>query len=204
MSGAAPRRLGRPPRNENQRERILRKAAILFGRSGFDAASLSDLAVEVGISKAGLYHYFSAKQEVFDAIIIETLSALVAYVSAAVERAAEPREQLLAFMEAHATFFEANYWEFRCMLVSYSEMSDPAPRQEAAALRERYEHLLRAILTEGAQRGQFRAVDPASTGRAILSTLNWMARWFHPDGPRTAPELAREYADLLFYGLAAT
>lgn len=197
----APRRLGRPPRTENQRERILQEAAALFGRSGFDAASLSDLAAEVGISKAGLYHYFRAKQDVYDAIIIETLEALVAYVNEAVERAAEPRARLLAFMEAHAAFFESNYWAFRCMLVSYSGMSAPALRHDAVVLRENYEHLLRTIIADGVRRDQFRDVDPASAGRAILSMLNWMARWFQPSGPRTAPEVAREYADLLLHGL---
>ncbi|MGH2503697.1 MAG: TetR/AcrR family transcriptional regulator, partial [Ktedonobacterales bacterium] len=80
--------------------------------------------------------------------------------------------------------------------------SAPEPLHAAAALRERYERLLRAIIAEGARRRQFREVDPASAGRAILSMLNWMARWFQPGGPKTAPEIARDYADLLFYGLA--
>lgn len=74
-------------------------------------------------------------------------------------------------------------------------------RQEAVDLRERYEHLLRAIVAEGVARGEFRAVDAAMTGRAVLSMLNWMARWFHPGGPKTAPEFARVYVDLLLGGL---
>jgi AcrR family transcriptional regulator len=169
---------------------------------GYDAASLNDLATEVGISKAGLYHYFRTKQDVFDAIIVETLEALVAHVGAAVKQMEESREQLLAFMTAHAEFFEHNYWAFRCMLVSYSGMSAPTPRHDAVVLREGYEHLLRAIIADGVQQGQFRKVDPAMTGRAALSMLNWMARWFRTDGPKSAPDLAREYADLLFYGLS--
>ncbi|HEU0026627.1 MAG TPA: TetR/AcrR family transcriptional regulator [Ktedonobacterales bacterium] len=202
MSGATPRRLGRPPRAENQRERIMREAAILFGRSGYDTSSLNDLAAEVGISKAGLYHYFKTKQDVYDAIIIEALAGLFDHVSGAVERVAEPKDKLMAFMTAHAEFFERNYWAFRCMLVSFSGMSSPKPRQDAVILRERYERMLRAIIADGVRRGDFRDVDPASVGRAALSMLNWMARWFRPDGPKSAPEVAREYGDLLFHGLA--
>lgn len=201
MSGATQKRLGRPPRTEHQRERIMREAAMLFGRSGFDGSSLNDLAAEVGISKAGLYHYFRTKQEVYDAIIIETQRSLFEYVSAAVGRTADPREQVLAFMAAHAEFFERHYWEFRCMLVSFTGMSAPDSRHDAVVLRERYEHLLRDLIAEGMRQGRFREVDAASTGRAVLSMLNWMARWFHPGGPKTAPEVAREYADLLFHGL---
>jgi AcrR family transcriptional regulator len=201
MSGVTPKRLGRPPRAENQRERIMHEAAMLFGRSGFDASSLSDLSVETGISKAGIYHYFKTKQDVYDAIIIKTLRELCDYVSAAVESVAKPQEKLLAFMTAHADFFERNYWAFRCMLVSFSGMAAPDPLHEAVALRESYEHLLRGIIADGVRQGDFRSVDPAATGRAVLSMLNWMARWFQPGGPKTAREIAHEYDDLLFHGL---
>ncbi len=179
----------------------MHEAAILFASSGFDASSLNDLAAEVGISKAGLYHYFKTKQDVYDAIIIETLRGLFDHVSGEVERAAGPQEKLRAFMAAHADFFERNYWAFRCMLVSFSGMSAPTSRHDAVVLRESYEHLLRAIIADGVSQGHFRDVDPASAGRAVLSLLNWMARWFHPGGLKTAPEVAREYSDLLFHGL---
>lgn len=201
MSEVAPKRLGRPPRTENQRERIMNEAAMLFGRSGFDASSLSDLSVETGISKAGIYHYFKTKQDVYDAIILKALRELFEYVSAAVESAARPQEKLLAFMTAHADFFERNYWAFRCMLVSYTSMAAPEPLHEAVALRESYEHMLRGVIAEGVRLGEFRAVDPAATGRAVLSMLNWMARWFHPSGPTSARAFAQEYYDLLFSGL---
>lgn len=180
----------------------MHEAAILFGRSGFDASSLNDLATEAGISKAGVYHYFKTKQEVYDAIIIETLGGLFEHVSRAVESVTDPQEKLLAFMTAHAEFFERNYWAFRCMLVSFTGMAAPLPRHEAVVLRESYEHLLRAIIANGIQQGSFRNVDPACAGRAILSMLNWMARWFQPGGAKTAPEVAREYGDLLFHGLS--
>jgi len=197
------RRIGRPPRAENQRERILHEAAMLFARSGFDASSLNDLAEGAGISKAGIYHYFKTKQDVYDAIIIQTLQGLYDHVGAAVAAVTEPPEQLLAFMTAHAEFFERNYWAFRCMLISFSGMTAPDSRHEAVILRERYERMLRDILAVGIEQGAFRANDPAGTGRAILSLLNWMARWFHPGGPQTAIAVARDYADLLFHGLRA-
>jgi TetR/AcrR family transcriptional regulator, cholesterol catabolism regulator len=201
MSEPTRKRMGRPPRAANQRERILHEAAMLFARSGYDASSLNDLAEETGISKAGIYHYFKTKQEVYDVLIIQTLRGLCDHVSAALEAVTEPRDKLLAFMTAHAAYFERNYWAFRCMLVSFGGMSAPASQQEAIVLRERYEHKLREILAEGVAQGQFREVDPAGTGRAVLSLLNWMVRWFQPGGPRTAPEVAQEYADLLFHGL---
>jgi AcrR family transcriptional regulator len=201
MTEQTRKRLGRPPRAENQRERILHQAAILFARSGFDASSLTELAEESGISKAGIYHYFKTKQEVYDAIILTTLQGLEDHVSAVVREATDPYDRLVAFMSAHADYFERNYWAFRAMLISFSAMSAPLARAEAVILRERYERLLRGIIADGVARGDFRDVDPASAGRAVLSLLNWMARWYRPDGPNTAEDFALEYADLLLRGL---
>ena len=203
MSDKPAKRLGRPPLADNQRERILREAAILFARSGFEASSLSDLAEEAGISKAGVYHYFRSKQDIYDAIIVQTLQELIEHVDLAVANATGVRAQLLALRTAHAEFVECHYWAFCAMLVGFSGMKTRALRQEAAELRERYEHRLRTIIAEGVARGEMRAVDPVSAGRAVLSMLNWMARWFHPGGAKTAPDVAREYADLLFRGLDA-
>jgi AcrR family transcriptional regulator len=201
MDDKTSRRLGRPPRAENQRERIIQEAAVLFARSGFDGSSLNDLAEELGISKAGIYHYFKTKQDVYDAITIQTLQGLFDHVSAMLADAASPFDRLEAAMKAHAEFFESNYWAFRAMLISFSGMSVPQPRHEAVVLRKRYEHLLRSIIADGVAQGQFRDVDPAGAGRAVLSMLNWMARWFRPGGAKTASELALEYLDLLFHGL---
>src|SRR5215472_779839 len=123
MSEPTRRRLGRPPRAENQRERIMHEAAILFARSGFDASSLNELAEEIGISKAGIYHYFKTKQDVYDAIIVQTLQGLFDTVSSRVADESDPYDRLLAFMMAHADYFERNYWAFRAMLVSFTSMS---------------------------------------------------------------------------------
>jgi AcrR family transcriptional regulator len=179
----------------------MNEAAMLFGRIGFDASSLSDLSLETGISKAGIYHYFKTKQDVYDAIILKALQELFEHVSAAVESADKPQEKLSAFMTAHADFFERNYWAFRCMLVSYTSMAAPEPLHEAVTLRENYEHMLRGIVAEGIRVGEFRDVDPAATGRAVLSMLNWMARWFQPSGPKPARAFAQEYFEVLFTGL---
>lgn len=69
------------------------------------------------------------------------------------------------------------------------------------ALRDRYEGLLRTILQRGMEEGAFRPLDVGLTARAILSLLNWMIRWFRPEGPLRAAEVARFYFDLILRGL---
>jgi len=180
---------------------VIACAAELFAREGFENVGMSRLADAVGISKAGVYHYFRAKREILDTIVVTTLDGLMESVAAATDDVNSPRDRLTAFMTAHAAYFEANYWAFTAMLVGFGGLGSRATREAVVEQRDRYEGLLRQILQEGVDSGDFRAVHIPTASRAALSMLNWMARWFDPSGPERATEIAARYAELLLDGL---
>lgn len=53
----------------NTRERILNAALHCFAQNGYEAASISDIASQLGISKGALYRHFANKRAILDAII---------------------------------------------------------------------------------------------------------------------------------------
>jgi AcrR family transcriptional regulator len=182
------------------RARILAEAALLFARSGYENSSMADVAAAIGVSKAAIYHYFATKQDVYDAIILDVLSGLTGAVAAAVARESAPDARVRGFMLAHARYFESRHAAFVTMLIGYSGMGTGL-REDAARLRDDYEVLLRGLIRQGVEEGVFRQVDPAATGRAILSMLNWMARWYKPGQGQDAESVAAGYYDLLSGGL---
>lgn len=188
---------------EDPRAEILQQAAKLFAQKGYAASSLNELAAAMNYSKGAIYNYFASKQEIYDAIIIATLAGLYESGAAAVQAGDPPAERLRRFMVAHATFLADNFDAFATMLVGFSGMADAHLKADALALRDAHEGLLRRIVTDGIADGSFRPVDPATTGRAVLSLLSWMARWFRPGGPKSAEEVAQDYYDLVVNGLVA-
>src|ERR671915_2372963 len=60
-----PQRMRRPER----REQILRAAARAFGRAGFAATSLDDVAQEAGVTRAILYRHFESKADLYRAVL---------------------------------------------------------------------------------------------------------------------------------------
>ncbi|OYW57564.1 MAG: TetR family transcriptional regulator [Rhizobiales bacterium 35-68-8] len=196
------RRMGRPPLVDDPRAEILREAARLFAQKGYAESSLNELAAAMKYSKGAIYNYFASKQEIYDAIIIATLKALYDSAASAVNPDDPAPERLRQFMMAHARCLEANYHAFVTMLVGYSGMANAALKDDALKLRDAHEGLLRQIISEGIADGTFRPVDVAMTGRAVLSLLSWMARWFRPDGPKSGEEIAADYYDLIVKGLA--
>ena len=184
---------------ETTRTRILQEAARLFTEKGYEATSVQDLAQALGLSKAALYHHFGSKEEILYEISLLALEGLVAAGEETL-REEDPKEALRRFMETHARYFEENRPFFVAMLQGIQSLS-PEHREATVRLRDRHEENLRAILRRGVEQGLFREVDVALAGRAILSVLNWMIRWFRPDGPMRAEEVARAYHDLILRGL---
>ncbi|WP_193555564.1 TetR/AcrR family transcriptional regulator [Leifsonia flava] len=52
-----------------KREEILTSALAVIARNGYRRTSVRELADEVGLSQAGLLHYFSSKEELFQEIL---------------------------------------------------------------------------------------------------------------------------------------
>ncbi|QRG09713.1 TetR family transcriptional regulator [Xanthobacter dioxanivorans] len=186
---------------QDPRAEILRKAAELFAQKGYSESSLNELARAMNYSKGAIYNYFSSKQEIYDAIIIFTLTGLYETAAKAVKEADPPVERLRHYMMAHARFLADNYDCFVTMLVGFSGMANAELKDDALRLRDAHEGLLRQILAAGIADGSFRGIDAAMTGRAVLSLLSWMVRWFKPGGKKSAEDVAQDYFDLVLRGM---
>ena len=55
--------------SKDTKQRILETAYQLFLERGYDAVSISMLQKEVGIGRATMYHHFTSKQDLFEAIV---------------------------------------------------------------------------------------------------------------------------------------
>jgi TetR/AcrR family transcriptional regulator len=92
MSPASPPtpRSSRPPPSgpsrstRPRREEILDEATRLFAERGYEGTSMADLAEEVGLRKASLFHHFASKEVLYAAV----LARLVEDVGGAIARTA--------------------------------------------------------------------------------------------------------------------
>ena len=72
------RRRGRPPATDSEttRRALIDSARTLFARQGFDSTSLSGVASEAGLTPTAVYHYFSDKHRLYEAVVHETLETV--------------------------------------------------------------------------------------------------------------------------------
>ncbi|WP_319771936.1 TetR/AcrR family transcriptional regulator [Breoghania sp.] len=194
-------RPGRPPSLRDPQRTICDAAASLFAAKGYDGTSLQDVASAVGMTKAGLYHYFRNKQDLFDSIVLGVLSDMLDSARERVAGAKEGAERVAAFMVAHALYFEENRDHYRAAFIGRGgDLYVFTPEQMQA--RRAYTDFLKDILEEGKARGAFTFDDAPLVARGILGMLNWMTRWYNPQGEKTAEEIAGTYAQIVLKGIA--
>jgi AcrR family transcriptional regulator len=75
-----PRRPTRAQKREANRERILHAARAVFGRRGYHAATIEEIADEAGLSNGAIYYNFANKEELFLALLDERLDERLEHV----------------------------------------------------------------------------------------------------------------------------
>jgi AcrR family transcriptional regulator len=194
----------RKPRAEGRalarRLGILRAAARVFRAHGFANTGMRQIAEAAELSSGNLYYYFASKQELLyfcqDYSLDRMLDAIKAsreeYASTAAERLHLVIDQQLRLMLDELAGAAAHL---------EVDALPAAMRARIVKKRDRYERAVREIIADGMAHGTFVPGDPALTTRAILGALNWTARWYRPDGPRSPAEIAKAFSDYLVRGL---
>jgi AcrR family transcriptional regulator len=132
------------------RQRVLDAAADVFGKKGFRAASLSDVADRAGHTIGAVYSNFASKDELFRALMVERLRLFEAGLEAAAYHTnigadAGSREQrmesALDQMAASEDAVPVRWWRLLYEYRTYAA-ADPGAWAELAALERRCRELI--------------------------------------------------------------
>lgn len=91
---AGRRRVGR----ENL-ARIVKAAEQVFAETGFNGATMAEIAVKAGLPKANLHYYFGTKEELYRAVLDDILAVWLSPI-AAIAPAADPAKALTDYVHA--------------------------------------------------------------------------------------------------------
>jgi AcrR family transcriptional regulator len=192
----------RSPRVMEKRERrrgeILHAALRAFRDQGYHATTLDDIADALGVRKAGLYYYFPDKESILYACHRESLAELDRILEGA-KQLRTPTERLAHVIRAHVQVM-TDTLEGSPLAFEVTALS-PERQKEVIAGRDRYERALRRMVRDGVASGEFRELNPKTAVFAILGAINWIARWYRPEGALRPEELGDDFADQLLRGL---
>ncbi|MCW2918089.1 MAG: TetR/AcrR family transcriptional regulator [Actinomycetia bacterium] len=201
-NGSRRRAKGTPALASERREHLVKLAAELFAKKGFQATTVREIADEAGILSGSLYHHFDSKESIVDEILSVFFRDLMAAYGHAIEQGGTPQEVLsslvrIAFgtLEPHraAITVMQNDWNYLKALPRFEYLTKAEDEVEKMWITE---------IKRGQSTGLFREdIDAKLTYRMIRDTI-WVAvRWFQPGGRLNAKGLSDHYLKVLFDGI---
>ena len=157
----------RSPRVRGARLRgsILQRAAELASIGGLDQVSIARLAAEMGMSKSGLYAYFTSKQDL-------QLATIGCAWSVFEEHVLEPGDDALgAMLERWISYYEREVFPGGCLFITagteFANRDGPVREALARAIERQVGALERAITADGAVPG----ADPSQLAFELHAVL---------------------------------
>ena len=187
----------------------------MLRRSGYEATTMKDIAAEVKLTAASLYHHFQNK----DALLLAVLEAGLEYVIRQIEPIVHSNmasgDKLRQMIGAHIVSLTGNtavgtamVFEIRSLMNVRSSSEDweffevyIARRDAFFARRDYYEDLFRCVVRDGIQQHAFRSVDVGIFTKSLLGANNWVGVWYREDGRLSGPEIADMLADTFLRAL---
>jgi AcrR family transcriptional regulator len=187
---------GTPRRNRDSE--ILDAAISVFSQKGYSAASLQEIANNVGILKGSLYHYISSKEALLFRIL-EGSHAAAAAIMADVEALSLPlEEKFLTYMES-LTFWYLTNRERAKLYQNEWRYLDGEFGEKVRRQRRAFRAYVREMVDQAVAEGKVHPdMDPDLTTKFVLSALDSVPNWDAPHTSSAQRQTARKVAQLAF------
>ena len=151
---------------EERKNEILDVAEQLFAEKGFDNASTNDIINRIGIARGTLYHHFTSKEEILDALVERMTRTGIARARRIVSDKSVPiEERLPAVVMALNISGEAQ-----------QEVFEQIHKPQNALLHQKMQErllsgvvpIIAELITEGNESGMFDSPYPAEAAEMIM------------------------------------
>jgi len=189
--------------HELKREAILDAAAQCFSERSYPAASMNDIALACGTSKARLYHYYDGKESIlFDLLdrYTQRLLVVIGQSEAGAQRKnLDDRAALHELIRGFLREYESSATRHQALL-NDTQFLGPSQRE---LILNRQRDLVAAV-TRFMRRAYPQALHPdnqTALTMMLFGMINWTFTWLRPGGAMSYAGFAEQVIAVLEQGL---
>jgi TetR/AcrR family transcriptional regulator, cholesterol catabolism regulator len=195
-TATAPRR-----RRNVSRKRILEVARHLFREEGYRGTSLDQVAAELGVTRAAIYHWVPGKEALLCEIHDEAMDLLVMGFRDVQRQSLPPVQKLAAALRNHVLVVADNLDTIAVFFQDEASLPTGPARRIADRKRD-YDHRMRDLVRAAQEDGAIRPeLDPLVVVESLLGMCNWLYHWYDPQGPIKPQRLADHIVEIALAGV---
>ena len=195
-------------RKEARPKELLASAIELFVERGFASTRLEDVARRAGVSKGTLYLYYANKEDLFKAVVRQTILPMI-----------DDAETSVAEFDGHSAELLRHVilsWWVRIgstkasgiskLILAEADNFPELARFYQEEVMTRRMRMISNMLERGIRRGEFRAIDVPQTAQVLIAPLLMLSTWKHTIAPCDRCDLQPEafleaFLDITLHGL---
>jgi AcrR family transcriptional regulator len=193
------RRKRRDTQFPEKREALFTAAARLFRERGYDGTSLNDLAETLNITKPTLYYYVQSKDQLVLEIIRRAQSEMLRAMQEIELGAGTAYDKLRAIMIQYVLLMVSD--NGACLALLNTREFETKTQAEVVKRIAEGDEILYRVLVSGQKDGSIAEADRITTLHALFGSLNWLPRWYKPEGRLPPQKFARLFVDILLEGV---
>jgi len=139
-----------------RRRQIIQAAMKIVARQGVTRFTTARLAKEVGLSEAGIFKYYSNKEEILAEAMEFVHDTLAQRVQSILNLDIPAKNKLWEVLNFHLTFLEENQGIPRVVFSEQLYLGAPGLKEKFLSSMDRYFNLLKNLAAEGVKEGIFR------------------------------------------------
>ena len=186
--------------HDEKLQRILKTSAKIFAEKGFHRTSVRDISRASRMSLAGLYYYFTTKEELLYLIQARCFETLLQRWERAITPAMDVRTRIRVFAENHLSFFLHNTHEMKVMAHEDESLTGES-QDKILVLKRRYVKVLMDLIGELQKREGGKGVDLRVATFSLFGMMNWIYTWYQPKRDLPLPQLIEQMLRIYFFGL---
>jgi AcrR family transcriptional regulator len=149
-------------------DRLLDAWGELVMARGYDVISLADVAAHVGLARTAIYNYFPDRESLLFKWTDREVRRTLAILERELSEAASSAEKLRVFVRLQLADFANRHLPPGQEVIQFLK---PETYQRFMDHISPVERMLREIISEGVQTGEFRPVDPGATVPLVLACI---------------------------------
>ncbi|HEX2227222.1 MAG TPA: TetR/AcrR family transcriptional regulator [Candidatus Binatia bacterium] len=179
---------------------ILKTSAKIFAEKGFHRTSVRDIARATQMSLAGLYYYFTTKEELLYLIQERCFVTLLERWEDGAKPELDPRSRIRVFVENHLSFFWHNMHEMKVMAHEDESLTGEF-NEKILVLKRRYVKVLMDLINELQAQESGPAIDLRVATFSLFGMMNWIYTWYQPKRDLSLPQLMEQMLRVYFLGI---
>jgi Transcriptional regulator len=170
---------------------VLRAALDEILEIGYHGATVRGIAARCGLSVAGIYHYYTSKQQMLLTILDLTMTELLMRARAAQAEGRDPVERFSLLIE-HLALFHTHRRELGFVGASEMRSLDADNRPKITEMRTIQQRMVDQEVEDAVREGRFRADYPHEAARAAVTVCTALPTWWRPGGALSPEQVAEQ------------